>query len=48
MFNKFAEERECSPDQPEIKFFLESIIDKLNRSKVLTAKDTTPFLDSKQ
>jgi hypothetical protein len=47
MFSKFAEERETSPDQPEIKFFQESIFDKLNRSK-LKSKTYTPFLDSKQ
>jgi hypothetical protein len=44
MFSKFTEEREVSPDQPEINFFAECIIDKLNRSK-MTTKSGTPFLD---
>lgn len=45
MFSKFAEEREISPNQPEINFFAECIIDKLNRSKKLITKSMTPFLD---
>jgi hypothetical protein len=47
MFSKFAEEREANPDEvnPEITFFAECIVDKLNRSKKFTSKSTTPFLD---
>lgn len=45
MFSKFYEERESHPDQPEIRFFSECIIDKLNRSKKVITKSITPFLD---
>lgn len=49
MFQRFLEERMDNPDHPEIRFFDESILAKLNRSKVKKmakgGKLPTPFLD---
>jgi hypothetical protein len=46
MFERFIEERISNPGQPEIMFFNESIIQKMNRSATLTRgkKKATPFL----
>ncbi len=44
MFERFVEERIANPKQPEILFFDESIIAKLNRSKTNITKRRTPFL----
>jgi hypothetical protein len=44
MFERFLEERYTRPDLPEIRFFDESIIEKLNRSRTAAKRDT-PFLD---
>ncbi len=50
MFQRFLEERMDNPDQPEIRFFDESIVAKLNRSRVKKmakgGKLPTPFLDN--
>lgn len=48
MFDKFVEECAESPDQAEIRFFNESILEKLNRSAYTTSKRKTPFLDDKR
>lgn len=48
MLDKFIEERLTCPNQPEIKFFDESIADKLNRSKTQVMKVSTPFLNDKR
>lgn len=49
IFQRFLEERKENPDGPEIRFFDESILAKLNRSKMTTmakgGKLSTPFLD---
>jgi hypothetical protein len=45
MFERFLEEQLEHPDQPEIKFFEESIVQKLNRGKKIMKKDT-PFLNN--
>ena len=49
MFQRFLEERNEAPEDPEIRFFDESIIAKHNRSKATTlttgGKKKTPFLD---
>lgn len=45
MFERFIEERLTEPDHPQIKFFDESIIAKLNRSKTQLKKGDTAFLD---
>ena len=50
MFQRFLEERKDNPNQPEIRFFDESIIAKNNRSKknalkIAGKKKPTPFLD---
>lgn len=50
MFQRFLEEREENPMDPQIRFFDESIIAKLNRSKKTTLanggkKVPTPFID---
>ncbi|GAB5037240.1 Hypothetical protein NocV09_06800120 [Nannochloropsis oceanica] len=45
MFERFIEERQTEPDHPQIKFFDESIIAKLNRSKTQLKKGDTTFLD---
>ena len=49
MFQRFLEERQENPMDPEIRFFDESIIAKLNRSAKakVSKKFTTPFLDDK-
>ena len=48
MFERFIEERISNPNQPEIRFFNESIIQKLNRSAKTSLssgrKKDTPFL----
>ncbi|CAM9758208.1 unnamed protein product [Chrysoparadoxa australica] len=44
MFERFMEERSARPNQPEIRFFEESILAKLNRSKTNPIKHETPFL----
>jgi hypothetical protein len=51
LFQRFLEERQENPGDPEIKFFDESIIAKHNRSKKSTlkgGKKPTPFLSSEQ
>lgn len=48
MFDKFTEECAESPNQPEIRFFNESILEKMNRSATLFTKKKTPFLDEKR
>jgi hypothetical protein len=45
MFERFIEERIANPNHPQIKFFDESIIAKLNRSKTQLSKRETSFLD---
>jgi hypothetical protein len=49
MFQRFLEERQDNPEDPETRFFDESIIAKQNRSKKTTlakgGKRPTPFLD---
>jgi hypothetical protein len=49
MFQRFLEERQDNPGQPELRFFDESIIAKRNRSKRANLKSggkkATPFLD---
>ncbi|KAG5189173.1 hypothetical protein JKP88DRAFT_303023 [Tribonema minus] len=45
MFERFLEEQLSHPDQPEIRFFEESIVQKLNRGKKIIKKDT-PFLNN--
>jgi len=48
MFERFIEERITSPDEPEIRFFNESIIQKMNRNKsgsmLVGRRKETPFL----
>ena len=44
MLQRFCEERAEKPVQSEIKFFNESILEKLNRSKVMRTKNSIPFL----
>ena len=44
MFSKFIDEN-IEGNIPEIKFFIESILAKKNRSKIHFTKSTTPFLD---
>lgn len=48
MFEKFVEECAESPNQSEIRFFNESILDKINRSTAQFTKKKTPFLDDKR
>jgi hypothetical protein len=48
MYTFFSEERIFHPDHAEVKFFDESIVDKLNRSVTTVNKMTTPFLDDKR
>ena len=51
MFRRFLEERQDNPEDPEIRYFDESIIAKTNRSKKSTLKSgkkPTPFLDSEE
>ncbi|CAN0401931.1 unnamed protein product, partial [Discosporangium mesarthrocarpum] len=43
MFERFLEERTADHTQPEVRFFDESIVAKLNRSKT-NIKRETPFL----
>ena len=45
MFERLSEERAERPDQPEIKFFDESILEKLNRSKLNRHHHSVPFLE---
>lgn len=44
LFMNYIQERMDYPEQPEIKFFDESILAKLNRSKFALNKSSTPFL----
>lgn len=48
MLTFFSEERIYHTDHAEVKFFDESILDKLNRSVTTVNKMTTPFLDDKR
>jgi hypothetical protein len=48
MLTFFSEERIYHPDHTEVKFFDESILDKLNRSVTTVNKMTTPFLNDKR
>lgn len=47
MFSKFVEEYVVR-EGPEILFFEESIINKLNRSSTVRTKIPTPFLDDRR
>jgi hypothetical protein len=48
MFSVFIKEQLTSPEQNEIRFFSEAIIDKKNRSKKIIIKSETPFLNNKR
>jgi hypothetical protein len=48
MFEKFAEECAEHPNQAEVRFFNESILEKMNRSATQFTKKKTPFLDDKR
>ena len=48
MFEKFVEECSENPNQAEILFFNESILEKINRSSTQFSKKKTPFLDDKR
>lgn len=46
MFSNFLDERISNPNLPEILFFDENILAKLNRSKLQLKKKPTPFLSN--
>ncbi len=44
MFEKFYQDKIDFPGQEDIKFFDESMIEKINRSSMVLSKTPTPFL----